>query len=185
MRLTELASAVRALFDELDPELAAFAARADLSCPAGCVECCLNPVVHATVLEFLPLAFRLVRDGRAEEILDRIASGQPGCALVAPAAGGCSCHADRGLICRLFSASVRPLRDGSLQYVACALLHERIGRTVPAEFHAPVIADWGRRLESIDLSLGSRQYPVNEALRIAIERVLFAARLEADAADSQ
>ncbi|GIV37956.1 MAG: hypothetical protein KatS3mg032_2335 [Cyclobacteriaceae bacterium] len=59
MTLPEKVQAVEQLFAELDEAMMRFRERINLSCPAGCVKCCLKPEIEATVLEFLPLAMHL------------------------------------------------------------------------------------------------------------------------------
>ncbi|HPH02772.1 MAG TPA: YkgJ family cysteine cluster protein [Spirochaetota bacterium] len=178
-RIAYLSGEVRCLLSELDEALAVFSSRIDTSCPPGCITCCQYPDVQATVLEFLPLACRLLEEGRAESILDRIEHQPetlPGCVFADET--GCPVYQDRGLICRLFSASVRVDRLGRLEYVACSILHTRHGRHLPAETLPPVMSDWGLRLEAIDPVLGSHWYPVNEAIRRALEMVLYSNHLD-------
>jgi Fe-S-cluster containining protein len=180
-RIAQLAYEVRLLFDELDAVLFEFSRAINIACPHACIECCMNPVVQATVLEFLPLALRLYEDGSAEEVYVRLADQASGCetssGCVFASASGCLVYQDRGLICRLFSASVRLDRQGRSEFVACSILHARHGRYLEAGLLAPVITDWGHRLEAIDYGLGGHWYPLREAMRKALELVLYSNHL--------
>lgn len=178
-RIGYLSGEVRAVLSELDEALAIFSSKVDTSCPPGCILCCQNPNVQATILEFIPLAYHLMNEGRAEAVLDQLVkqeSDHSGCVFASET--GCSVYADRGLICRLFSASVRLDRQGRLEYVACPILHARHGRYMEEEAHPPVMTDWSLRLESLDPVLGSSWYPVNDAIRRALEIVLYSNHLD-------
>ncbi len=177
-RIAYLSREVRALFDELEEASRDFFSLVDVRCPATCHECCLNSAVQATVLEFVPLACRLMDEGRAEEVLGQLEGSAELKGCVFAGIAGCSVYPDRGLICRLFAASVRKDRQDRLEYIACSLLHARHGRYLPGQTPAPVITDWGLRLEAIDPAMGCAWYPVNEAIRRALEIVLHTNHLD-------
>ena len=180
------AAAVRALYRRLDRRIAAFRRAAGLACPPGCGECCLSPEVEATVLEMLPLALRLRRDGRLARTLAGLGSREPPrrCVFYSPdplgAFGGhCTVYPWRPLLCRLFGfASVadpesrpelavcgrmRAADPGSARAAAEAVAAGRL--------KAPVMRDWSLAAYRLDPALGSGPQPINTALKQALERV--------------
>ena len=63
--------AVQKTFQEADRHVRDFQNKANVHCLSNCYNCCLNHGIYATVLEFLPLAWHLVSNGKQQEILDK------------------------------------------------------------------------------------------------------------------
>ncbi|MDK9706667.1 MAG: YkgJ family cysteine cluster protein [Desulforhopalus sp.] len=119
------------IYRQLDAAVAAFAERTGLSCPQGCGHCCLSENVEATVLECLPLAFTLFRDGQADALLQQLedAGDRGRCVLYRPdltQAGlwGCSQYATRPVVCRLFGFAGNRDRDGVPRLAMCRVIAE-------------------------------------------------------------
>ena len=141
--------------------------------------CCLKPNIEATVLEFLPAAYVLFKTGRAEEILQRFDTMQenPVCVFCNPflAAGGCSIYEHRGLICRLFGFGIKLDKNNRQQLTSCKTIKSTISGEELAKHisKAPVNSAYYLRLFGIDPKLAVTYYPINEAIRKAVELVLF------------
>jgi hypothetical protein len=57
MSLEEKVNLVKAVFEKLDKEIAAFQSWSGLHCKFGCGKCCTKPDIEATILEFLPFIY--------------------------------------------------------------------------------------------------------------------------------
>jgi Fe-S-cluster containining protein len=181
--LPEKVRAVEEVFEALDREIAAFQSRTSLHCAWGCGKCCLKPDVEATVLEFLPFALHLHRIGATHEWLDRLRTSNPAHCLILNTlqggAGQCSQYPHRGLICRLFGYSARTNKYGKKELVTCQIIKTEqrehylaadaaIGGGEPV----PVMSQYYMRLHAIDPVLAREFFPINEAIRRAIEVIL-------------
>ena len=177
--------AVEKVFAALDGEIKAFQGTSQISCLVGCGKCCFKPDIEATPLEFLPLAFDLFLTKRIDEVHEQlIAGGQAYCYLFAPKPlsldkGSCSQYVHRGLICRLFGFSAMKDKTGQRKYVTCKNIKESQPEQVEAVqsglangYEIPMMSDFYFRIRSIDPDLGTTRYPINEAMRKAIEYVL-------------
>jgi len=182
--LPEKVNAVERVFSELDQSIAAFQQWSTLSCKLGCGKCCFKPDIEATVLEFLPLAYHLYQDGKAEIWLERLKlMGGDLCAVLNPrqidSAGLCSEYIYRGLICRLFGYSARINKYNQKQLVTCQIIkeekkeaYELASERINASAEVPVTSHYYLQLHSIDPDLGREFYPINVAIRQALETVL-------------
>ncbi|MFN3998887.1 YkgJ family cysteine cluster protein [Algoriphagus sp.] len=185
MNLFEKSEAVRQLFQDLEEESRQFHSEAGMGCVSGCGFCCANPEIPASPLEFLPLAFDLYEKGIAEEIANQLAlQDQLGNCIVYrsqqtdPTKGFCGNYSNRGLICRLFGASSRRNKYGKNELITCKILKaekkeafEIAASRINSDLEIPTATAYYTRLADVDQSLAS-QYPVNQAILMALELVL-------------
>jgi Fe-S-cluster containining protein len=173
----------------------AFSDAHGLHCPTGCGACCLSPEVECSVAEWGPLVRELVRDGRAEAVLTQLhgqlASGSSVCVFYAaenedPRRGRCQVYGLRPMICRLFGFSARRDRDGTPELVSCRVMREHDPAAVAAAAQAvrdgasaPVMGDLVGAVLADASGTDGRMLPINEALRVALERALLRASFEA------
>lgn len=187
---------VEALFSELDAAIADFQKRSTLHCRYGCGKCCFKPDIEATVLEFIPFAWSLHKKGEGELWLEKLATNPSSlCVILDPArsdVGLCTQYASRGLICRLFGYSARTNKYNQKELVTCQVIKteqapafEGAVQQIAAGEKVPVMNEFYMRLHSIDADLTRDFFPINVAIRKAIELVLhyFAYRSD-DAAKS-
>jgi uncharacterized protein len=185
MNLFEKSEAVRQLFQVLEDESRQFHAESGMGCVSGCGFCCANPEIPASPLEFLPLAFDLYEKGLAEEIANQLAlQDQLGNCIAYrsqkedPTKGYCGNYLNRGLICRLFGASARKTKYGQKELITCKILKAEkkdafamTSSRININLEIPIAAAYYTRLADVDQSLAS-QYPVNQAILMALELVL-------------
>lgn len=185
MNLFEKSEAVRELFQILEDESRQFHAESGMGCVSGCGFCCANPEIPASPLEFLPLAFDLYEKGTAEEIAHQLAlQDQLGNCIVYrskkddPTKGYCGNYSNRGLICRLFGASARKTKYGQKELITCKILKVEkqdafavTSSRINLNLEIPIAAAYYTRLADVDQSLVN-QYPVNQAILMALELVL-------------
>ncbi|MGO4919056.1 YkgJ family cysteine cluster protein [Maribacter spongiicola] len=176
--------AVDRLFYQLDKELGSFQQSTGLACVANCGLCCLKPDINATALEFLPLAYHLLKNGEAEEWLEQLRNDSDNklCPIlnriIAPGSKGfCSDYAHRGLICRLFGFSAMLHKNNIPTLVTCKPIKEQKPEAVAkanahivSKSNYPLISNYYTQLRSIDDSLGIELFPI----RIAIEKAILA-----------
>ncbi|WP_081952598.1 MULTISPECIES: YkgJ family cysteine cluster protein [unclassified Thermotoga] len=168
-RLIELSSQVIKLYEELD------GIQKDLPTCGGCRECCNTPSVNieATVLEFIPLAIHLLQNDSIEkwlEILENV-DELDRCVLFDPHSerGGCSYHSFRPLVCRLFSGSY-VLRKEKPEVWGCKYLKPVLSSLIES---LPNCSEVYSKLLAIDFFLAQERYPINIALKKALEYVYY------------
>lgn len=177
--------AVEKVFAALDSEIKSFQGTSQISCLAGCGKCCFKPDIEATPLEFLPLAFDLFLTKRIDEVYDDLSSSEKAyCHLFAPKPlsldkGSCSQYVHRGLICRLFGYSAMKGKNSERKYITCKPIKETQAEKVELAQKSvkeggaiPMMSDYYYQIRSVDPDLGTNRYPINEAIKKAIEHVL-------------
>ena len=177
--------AVEKLFRDLDGRISEFQNSTGLKCIAGCGKCCLKPDIEATVLEFLPFAWHVFKSGQIDDCYDRLSHSDSAlCMILAPALsstanGFCTSYEHRGLICRLFGFSARRNKYNSPELFTCRLIKDEqpekyleVTENIKRDLDVPVVTDYYMKLKNIDPEWGTITYPINEAIRKAMEVVL-------------
>ncbi|KIQ22678.1 MULTISPECIES: YkgJ family cysteine cluster protein [Flavobacterium] len=186
MAIEEKVKQVEALFDRLEIEITAFKSETHLYCNAGCGKCCSTPNIYASPLEFLPWAFHLFLNGKAEETLVELKNNEvKNCHLYRSIfileyqKGSCSNYRYRGLVCRLFGYAANTDKFGKLRMATCKIIKEqqtenftKAEELINKKIYVPIFSDYYMRLAQIDLRMGVILIPINEALKMAIEEVL-------------
>jgi Fe-S-cluster containining protein len=176
--LEEKIKALNRMYRHLNRHVSAFKRRSGLSCVNGCGLCCHTGELSATILEFLPAAYDLYFKGESDAVLQQIANKQDTmCVFYNPVSQGRNCtrYSQRGLICRLFGFSVKTDKHGARSLVTCHPIKSAM-RDFPSMQlleAAPNLSSYYMRLYGIDPALSVRYLPVNQAIREAIEHVMF------------
>jgi Fe-S-cluster containining protein len=134
-------------------------------------------------LEFLPFAHQLHAEGKAFEWLDKLKQSDSSiCLILNPTQSGvglCTQYSTRGLICRLFGYSARTNKHGERELVTCQIIkteqaeqYQKAGVGIAAGADVPLMNQFYMQLHGIDIELTRDFYPINEALKRAIEVVL-------------
>jgi len=186
MSIKRKVNAVEKLYRDLEKDVHKLRQGTGLTCVAGCGKCCFKADIEATVLEFLPLAYHLFTDGKAETWLEHLKSHpeQQVCKILHVLAkdqrsGKCSQYQYRGLICRLFAFSATLDKYGQKRLSTCSIIktelpetYQRADAWVKEGKPIPVMREYYFRLTTIDHRLSENFYPINTAIRFAIEEVL-------------
>ncbi len=183
MKLEEKVAAVRQVFENLDQQISAFQAATSLHCKAGCGKCCFKPDIEATLLEFLPFALHLYKEGKAKEWLEKLDKSDSSiCLILNPTlsgAGLCSEYTHRGLICRLFGYSARTTKYGKKELITCQIIKteqqdsfDKAVTEIDNGLEVPVMNQYYMQLHAIDFELTKDFYPINLAIKKSIELVL-------------
>jgi Fe-S-cluster containining protein len=177
---------VEQLFDRLENEITDFKSQTNLHCLSGCGKCCSKPDIDASPLEFLPWAFYLFLNGKAEFMLKTLNEKKiSNCHLYQPLTlidssnGSCENYRYRGLICRLFGYAASRDKFGELKLATCKIIKENqqenfnnTEEAISKGLYLPIFTDYYMNLTQIDFRLGTTILPINEALKVAIKEVL-------------
>jgi Fe-S-cluster containining protein len=181
--LLEKVQAVETVFERLDSAISQFQNATTLHCKFGCGKCCFKSDLEATPIEFLPFAQHLYNAGFAEEWWERLKNNTGAyCMILDPTQTGvglCTEYKHRGLICRLFGYSARVNKYEVKELVTCQIIKgEQQTAFANAEakisegLEVPVMNQYYMQLHSIDPDMAREFYPINQAIRRAIEIVM-------------
>jgi Fe-S-cluster containining protein len=184
MSIEQKAQLVEQLFYQLEIESAQFQQSSGISCVSGCGKCCTHPNIEASPLEFLPFAFHLFLNGKAEETLQALKESQTLTCLNYKSLsiidqGRCIDYKYRGLICRLFGFAANTDKYGNLRLATCKIIKEgqsekynSVSEAITNGLYVPVFTDYYMQLNQIDFHLGNIILPINKAIKMALEEVL-------------
>lgn len=184
MSVEEKVKWVEKLFYQLEQEGVQFAKSSGISCVAGCGMCCTHPEIEASPLEFLPWAFHLFLEGKAEQNLHLLKESKTSTCFIYQSLskvghGRCSDYKYRGLICRLFGYAANTDKYGNLRLATCKIIKEgqndkynSTEEAISKGLYVPVFTDYYIQLNQIDFQLGNKILPINKALKYALEEVL-------------
>jgi uncharacterized protein len=180
MTLAEKVNSVEEVFQTLDHDLASFQTQSGLHCKSGCGKCCQKPDIDATVLEFLPMAYHAFKQNTSEELYEKASSQADGlCVMLdsTKSSGMCLDYKFRGMVCRVFGFTARINRLGLKDMITCRTIkteqEENYSKAITGATEGiPLAQSYYRRLMNIDDDLGRIQYPINVAIKKAIEEVM-------------
>ncbi len=176
------------LYENLKRSIEEFQQTSKLRCASGCGRCCENPDIFITVLEVLPLACELWQNQTALKVLVELEniSGQQPCVFyqanpLKSGNGFCRVYSWRPLLCRLFGYSAKKDKYGQAQLVTCPTIKSLCSKEYAqaqinlsqGHLTAPFMQDYAMQLLNIDPYLGKEQFPINQAIKLAIEKVGF------------
>jgi uncharacterized protein len=183
---TDIADQVSNLFATIDRHTQAFQSATGLRCPSGCGKCCDNEKIEVTVLDCLPLAIDLFQKGEGEFWLTQFTEpSRESCLFyqrdpVEAGKGQCLQYEGRPLLCRTFGFGTVRNKAGMPELAVCSVHREtqpetvlRSQQSIQSGYPAPNFADLAMQLEAIDPAIGRERYPINQAMRRALERVGF------------
>jgi len=172
------------VYADLEQRIAAFKRGFGIDCLDRCTHCCATAkFVEASIFEMLPLSLHFWQEGRAEAVLEKLRWIHPEapCILLnanppGGLSGGCSYYRFRPLICRLFGFSATVDKNGAPRVVLCKPLNEmdkgipdRIQEGIREGLPVPLMPDFSRRVAFLHPHFGREKFPVNFALREALE----------------
>lgn len=186
MSIVRKAKAVEKLFQTLDKSINQLQSKTGIHCVENCIYCCTTPNIKATALEFYPLAYHLFKTGQAETMLDKI--HQINTPNICPVLNtlsvdgsrtGCSQYEHRGLICRLFAFNYATDKNGIRRIAACKTIKldqpeaiTKINTILAQKPLGPKASDYYSRLQFVDFTESQLLYPIGDAVKIALEKVI-------------
>ena len=181
---SDLSNRVLELYFEMDRQISEFQSRTGLQCPPGCGQCCESSVARATVLELLPAAQELFSRGEAQQCLERIASIQNNERCVfyhpdpsIPGNGRCELYLLRPSVCRLLGFAVMKNKGGKPERMTCRRQKEEnplsvkvAQKAISKGMSVPSFDYFFLQIVTLQNSLASQRFPINQALQFALER---------------
>ncbi len=177
---------VEKVFKQLDKEAERFGRQSKLKCLTNCNLCCLKKGLEANVLEFLPLAYHLVKNNLHEAALELIDNNPEHCINLAKSqqpgvTAGCSVYEHRGLICRLFGFSAVRDKVQNLAVYTCSHMKNEFSvefkqaseQINSGKMTIPVVSDFYYQIYFIDSQMANDYNPINVSIRKAIEKVAY------------
>lgn len=185
--IRNLAFEVESIYKESQNSFSSYQSSQKLNCLTGCGKCCLSTQIQSTILEMIPTALYLHDQKRADQIydaLDLVDTENSICIFYQKHSedghlGKCTNYDLRPSVCRSFGAAAVKNKMGEKVASVCKLIKEKY----PQEYaqmnlsEAPVIGEFARRIITLDTNLGLKLYPINHALKKAIEKVSMIAQL--------
>ena len=164
-KLLQLATEVESLYTEMSTESNLYQARNKIYCPSKCSNCCKSPTVSATPLEMLPLAFHLINSNQVPTDWSK-----DSCIFHH---NGCSKYLYRPTVCRLFGwAQVSGKTANRLSVCPTTIKNNELSPD------APNIELWASKVRSLEPSLGTEILPINQALKLMVEKILLYQRFD-------
>ena len=193
------------LYEEIDKKTARLKEKKKLSCILGCRKCCETPAenIQVSIFEVIPLAAELWKNDSANIILEKIddQESSKNCVLYVRDTmiyknGGCSFYKLRPLICRLFGFSAIIDKYGKKELSVCKIIRksrneliQEIRNKIEDSDDLPVFSEYTQRLMGINPYLGQNRYPINVAIKKAIEligyKLMLTENLESDTQKSE
>lgn len=185
MNIKELSDNLLKIYEEISLAFSDFQNQVKLPCPPSCGKCCLNPDIETTVLEMLPLAMKIHREGKLNEWLLKMHTlDRDYCALFEgdeSGAGKCGQYQERPAICRMFGVAGYSGKTQKKALSVCRVLKasapeqlQSVEANIDA-YQVPMMAQWYSQVSGLgDPSLHIR-LPINQAITQALEKVAFCA----------
>jgi Fe-S-cluster containining protein len=186
MNIIQKAKAVEKLFQTLEKDINKLKTATGIHCVDSCIFCCTTPNIQATSLEFYPLAMHLYHTNQANLVLEKL--NKINTASVCPVLNtlsiegsriGCSQYEHRGLICRLFAFNFNTNKYGIRQIAACKSMKinqpdaiNKANQILAKKPLGPKASDYYSRLQFVDFTEAQNLYPIGEAIKLAIEKVI-------------
>lgn len=176
---------IEKVFKQLDKETEKFVTQSGLKCVTNCNICCLKKGLEANVLEFLPMAWYLVRNNLHEAALELLETNPEYCINLAQSqtpgtTSGCSNYTHRGMICRLFGFSGIKDKNSKLSVYTCSYMKKEYAveynnamQNINKGMKIPVVTDFYYQIYFIDPNMANDYNPINVSIYKAIQKVAY------------
>jgi Fe-S-cluster containining protein len=180
---------IEQLYLEMGETFSGYQKSTGLSCLEGCGKCCQFPEIEASLLEMLPLALYYIKSNNYDDILGRLEmmenASNKTCVFYMSLSedgekGFCQAYGRRPTICRVFGVAGTYDKSHNKTLSVCKKIKEKNPETykqILADLqktpNVPMISEWREKVQSIDYNLGKDRYPINQALRLMIEKLAF------------
>lgn len=175
-------------FNLISEEFSSFQSHVKLGCIEGCGKCCFKPDIYCSPVELLPLALELLERGEAQKMYDHcLGKEEETCVFLniqnpQTFKAQCTMYVNRPLVCRTFGVSARHGKNGRVDISVCKPLQEEKTREYQElvsknftidELPIPFIDICKSRLSTLDPLFSDEEMPINQALKVILEKVLF------------
>lgn len=192
MNIREYSVNLLKIYDELGESFSQYQKGTGLHCLPGCGRCCNNPDIEASMWEMIPLAFKFYQEGKLEEWIEKLESTtQDTCLLFVSESpdktlGKCGEYRERPLVCRLFGVAGYYDKNHDVTLSICKYIKQtypELAKEVEAEAsleNTPMFSFGDNELAQLDPQLIQNRMPVNQALKLALEKVALYAQYHHD-----
>lgn len=185
MNIIDLSDNLLKLYAEMSATFSEYQNSVNLPCLEGCGKCCLNPDIEASVLEMLPFAVKIYREGKLEEwMLKMSMNTRESCVLYEGDENGkgrCGHYNERPGICRMFGVSGMKNKEEVLRLSICKYIknyYPEVSAKLATELDLkkpPTMAEHSTQVAHLGDHVLQRRLPINEAIQQALEKVAFCA----------
>ncbi|MBC7713262.1 MAG: YkgJ family cysteine cluster protein [Rhizobacter sp.] len=186
-----LSERILAELNEVFEQFSAFQIKAELPCPTGCGKCCFKSDIYCTPIELLPMALDLLERGEALSTYDKCKEfNSDHCMFMQisdlkAGKGQCLEYQFRPLVCRTFGVAARHDKNEKINYSVCTTLKETHGdkyeQLVNSNFtddEVMFIDNSKSKISNLDPAFLEQEFPINIALSMMLEKILFLAGLD-------
>ena len=182
MNIREFSDYLLKLYQEMSLTFSSYQNATGLHCPPECGKCCLKPNIEATVFEMIPMALKIVDEGQVEEWLQKLENDTTEICLNyvpldAEGKGRCAHYQERPSVCRMFGVAGYYNKRREINLSICKHLKTLYPNPVDSA-GAPVMAQWSAQMGALDPRLIQEFRPINEALKLALQKVIFYAEYQ-------
>jgi uncharacterized protein len=185
MNIIELSDNLLKVYAEMSATFSEYQKSVNLPCLEGCGKCCLNPDIEASVLEMLPFAIKIYREGKLEEWLLKMGeNSKNSCVLFEgdeTGKGRCGSYNERPGLCRMFGVAGLKNKEQVYHLSICKFIKEsnpEASAKVVTDLtlrKPPLMTEHSAQLAHLGDSFLQRRFPINEAIQQALEKVAFCA----------
>ena len=183
--MEKIISEIQSLYNELDKDIQNFKFLTGLNCISRCGFCCYSQKVETTILSVYPLANSLFQKNLGEYFIEKIELKKDKTCVFFQLfddsigfGGNCGEYEFRPLICRLFGFSGILNKNNEPIYSPCKIIknhmtQENLNRLsgFVQSIKIPIMRNYSLRLSQISPLLTQKEYPINEAIKIALEKI--------------
>jgi len=178
MNIREFAFNLEKVYAEMADTFSAYQSGTGLSCPPGCGRCCTNPEIEASVLEMIPFALKIYDQGQLDEWIQKLEEREnPQCILLeideSTGKTRCISYNERPSVCRMFGVAGTYNKHQEITHSICKLIKELNTEIPTPNESTPLIPLWSSKLTAIDPELSKNKLPINQAMKLALEKIAF------------
>ncbi|MBC7429260.1 MAG: YkgJ family cysteine cluster protein [Bacteriovorax sp.] len=172
-------------------QFSAFQKKVELPCPSGCGKCCFKSDIYCAPIELLPMVLDMLERGEALSIYEKCGEFSADHCMFMEISdfntgkGQCSEYQFRPLVCRTFGVAGRHDKNNNINYSVCTTLKEahegkynQLISSTLVDDEVMFIDDSKSRLSNLDPAFLEQEYPINVALFIMLEKILFLVSLD-------
>jgi uncharacterized protein len=176
---------LRSIYDQIDKEIESFVEKSGLQCPGLCGKCCNTHSynIESTVFEMILPAMELLENGKAQLFIEKLGNSpeELRCVFFNPGKthdkGRCAYYHNRGLVCRLFGFSGFFDKYSNITFSLCSKIKSEkpeketfIQNLIENGLNIPLLSFYRHELLDLNPLLAEKLYPINTALKIALEK---------------
>lgn len=183
MNIKEFSYNLQNLYQEMSETFSDYQNKSGLNCVISCGgKCCQNPEVEASIFEMLPMAQKILEEGKLDEWVQKLETAeQDFCLIYDQQSGKCTRYEERPSLCRMFGVAGYKNKRNEVTLSICKFIKESYGvsevQITPNE-PVPMLKDWSFKLGSVDHRLIQDKMPINQALYQALMKVALYAQLQ-------